>query len=322
MNTCKICFSNKNNKTYVAREMMLGLREEFVYFECSNCGCLQIKDIPKDISKYYPKDYSPFQNLIPSKDSFIKSFLKYHIAKHIILKKNFFGLLLENNKKFRLIKKIGNVNIDFNSKILDVGSASGNILLDLQKYGFKNLIGSDIYIDSDIFYENGVRIYKKDISEIDQQFDFIMLNHSFEHMFDPLSVLTELKRLIKPGKYILIRIPVAGSYAWTKYGINWIALDAPRHIFLHTPKSINILVEKVGLKLERIVYDSTGKQFWGSEQYSKNISLKDDNSYDKNPSNSIFSKSQIKEFNRKAIELNKQQKGDAACFYLSKPDLQ
>ena len=76
MNTCKICFSNKNNKTYVAREMMFGLREEFIYFECSNCGCLQIKDIPKDISKYYPKDYSPFQNLIPSKDNFIKSFLK------------------------------------------------------------------------------------------------------------------------------------------------------------------------------------------------------------------------------------------------------
>ena len=35
--------------------MMFKLKGCFEYFECANCGCLQIKQIPADISKYYPK---------------------------------------------------------------------------------------------------------------------------------------------------------------------------------------------------------------------------------------------------------------------------
>jgi len=32
------------------REMMYGFRDEFIYIECSECGCLQIAEIPEDIS--------------------------------------------------------------------------------------------------------------------------------------------------------------------------------------------------------------------------------------------------------------------------------
>ena len=146
-----------------------------------------------------------------------------------------------------------------------------------------------------------------------------MLNHSFEHMPEPLQVLNKLYLLLNPDKYLLIRIPVAGSYSWRKYGVNWVALDAPRHFFLHTKKSIKILAEKVGFKLVDIIFDSTDYQFWGSEQYLNDIPLRDSRSYYENPNSSIFSKKQIKEFKAKAIELNKNNDGDCACFYLYKP---
>ena len=54
---CPICNNDENNKEFVVKEMQQGLREKFDYVECSNCGCLFIKEVPNDISKYYGINY-------------------------------------------------------------------------------------------------------------------------------------------------------------------------------------------------------------------------------------------------------------------------
>jgi len=55
--SCRICGNDEGNKKYIAKEMMYGFRDEFEYMKCSNCGCLQLVNIPDDLSKYYPNDY-------------------------------------------------------------------------------------------------------------------------------------------------------------------------------------------------------------------------------------------------------------------------
>ena len=67
---------------------------------------------------------------------------------------------------------------------------------------------------------------------MDGQYDFIMLNHVFEHMDDPVETLQKLYQLLKPNSYLLIRTPVMGTYSWNKYQENWMGLDAPRHIII------------------------------------------------------------------------------------------
>ena len=57
MHTCKVCQNSEHNKTFIAREMMFGVRDEFEYFECSNCGCVQIAEVPSNLAKYYPAEY-------------------------------------------------------------------------------------------------------------------------------------------------------------------------------------------------------------------------------------------------------------------------
>ncbi len=186
----------------------------------------------------------------------------------------------------------------------------------MQAEGFTNLIGADPFIKDDILYENGVKVLKKELSEIDQQFDFIMLNHSFEHMPSPLYVIKELYRILKFNRYVLIRVPLVSSFAWREYGVHWVQIDAPRHFFLHTIKSIEILVKQVGFKIADIEFDSHAYQFWGSEQLMRDIPVLDSKSYAINPEASIFSQKQIDEFQAKAIQLNQEKNGDAACFYL------
>ena len=63
---------------------------------------------------------------------------------------------------------------------------------------------------------------------------------------------------------IVIRIPIAGTHAWQTYGVDWVQLDAPRHLFLHTEDGMRSLAAGAGLQVTAVVHDSTAMQFWGS----------------------------------------------------------
>ena len=54
---CRICNFSGDSPVYTVREMMYGLRDEFNYFQCTQCQCLQISEFPSDMSPYYPQDY-------------------------------------------------------------------------------------------------------------------------------------------------------------------------------------------------------------------------------------------------------------------------
>jgi predicted SAM-dependent methyltransferase len=145
-----------------------------------------------------------------------------------------------------------------------------------------------------------------------------MFHHAFEHVPDPLETLVSTARLLVPGGICLIRIPIGGSYAWEHYRTNWVQLDAPRHYFLHTVDSMRLLASRSGLLLDQVIYDSTEFQFWGSEQYQRDIPLYSPQSYKQNPQHSIFTPEQIATFHHQAEELNQQGRGDQAAFYLRK----
>jgi len=147
-----------------------------------------------------------------------------------------------------------------------------------------------------------------------------MFHHSFEHVADPLETLYFVKKLLSPNGTRLIRIPVVDSWAWENYGVNWVQIDAPRHFFLHSQKSMKILAKSAGFKIKEIICDSTEFQFWGSEQYKRDIPLNSENSYSVNPSKSIFSKREIRIFKEKAKKLNSESRGDQVAFYLKKFD--
>lgn len=53
---CKCCSFDGASEVYQVKEMQLGLGEFFNYQLCSSCGCMQLLDIPADLSVYYPSD--------------------------------------------------------------------------------------------------------------------------------------------------------------------------------------------------------------------------------------------------------------------------
>ncbi len=95
-----------------------------------------------------------------------------------------------------------------------------------------------------------------------------------------------------------------------------VQIDAPRHLYLHTETSLQRLADETGFQIEKVLYDATGFQFWGSEQYVQDIPLRSPNSHDENPQGSIFSATQLQEFTARAMELNQKADGEQAAFIL------
>lgn len=317
---CRVCGNRSANRSYRFHEMMFGTGDVFDYFKCGRCGCLQIQKEPEDPAKYYPTCYYAFQSPGRLFDNPIKAFFKHQRSKARLGPINPIRSLLAAVYRppdyFHWFERAG---VTLTSNILDVGCGNGSLLVRLRKDGFVHLTGADPHIARSVVYANGVRLLKKKMDEMEGSFDFIMLHHCFEHMPDPLSVLMHLHRLLPPRRYTLIRIPVAGTWAWRHYGGNWVQLDAPRHMYLHTEASVKILAEKTGFQLSEVVYDSTEFQFWGSEQCLRGIPLRGSHSLAQNRHVSTFTGDELRAFKRRARELNENRDGDQACFFFYRP---
>ncbi len=318
---CRVCGNSENNKEFKIKEMMFGFRDKFAYFECSKCGCLQIAEIPRNIGKYYPSNYYSFNDLPLKKenDNIIKKLLKRKRDEYALFRKGLIGKLVYFKYPHLFFYIIGMAKIRLQSKILDVGCGNGNLLYSLRKIGLKNLLGIDPYIDNDIENDN-IKILKKNIYELNEfdKYDLIMFNHSFEHISDQFQTLIKVHKLLSECGVCLIRMPIKTDYVWNLYGTNWVQIDAPRHFFLHTLKSFELLVKKSGFSIQDIVFDSTEFQFWGSEQYKQNIPLNTENSYSVNPEKSIFAIEQIIKYKKLAKRLNNAGQGNQAAFILKK----
>jgi SAM-dependent methyltransferase len=145
---------------------------------------------------------------------------------------------------------------------------------------------------------------------VEGTFDLIMFHHSLEHISDQQETLRSAARRLHHSGHVLVRIPVVTSHAWQHYRENWVQLDAPRHLFLHSVRSLQLLAAGAGLEIADVRYDSTEFQFVGSERYARGISV--------NAPAHQCSRSELQRFRRLAEKLNARGEGDQAAFYLKK----
>lgn len=317
MYSCRIC-GGRGEKPLIVREMLHGTREQFEYFVCSECRCLQIAEIPANLSLYYPRHYYSFA--IPRESGPLKRAIRSKRLEHFLAPEGYFWGWVNRLSRHRpwWLWWARRVNINLNSRILDVGCGSGKLLVNMSNWGFRALVGVEPHIESSIKFPRGVHIQKGVIGDVEGVFDLIMFHHSLEHMPAPLSALRDTFRLLAPGARALVRIPVADSEAWRTYGADWVQLDAPRHLFLHTRESIRLLADRSGLEVEEVVFDSYEFQFWGSELYRRDIPMHSATGKAVSPE-LVFSKDELDDFAARARELNEQGRGDQACFFLRKP---
>jgi SAM-dependent methyltransferase len=295
--------------------MMFGLREPFSYGECGECDSLQLLTVPGNLGRYYPADYYSLQ-LLPRPRRVVRRLAKRLRAE---------AAVRGHDRIARLIGLgapvpewswwLRHAGVDRRAEICDIGCGNGDQLLGLKDQGFTRLTGADAFIETSTVRE-GVLIHKATPNEVPGTYDMVMLNHSFEHMPEPGKTLASLRRLVRPGGTLMLRIPIAGCAAWRIYGTDWVALDAPRHFHIPSARGMTGLAAGVGLEVRDVVFDSTAMQFWRSEQYRADIPLFDPRSYQVNPRGSMFSPAQLAAWKQQARDLNALNDGDTAAFFL------
>ncbi len=276
ISSCRVCDYQGEAPSYIAREMMFGLKETFDYFQCPRCQTLQIRDVPTDLARFYPENYGAYHAARPVKRAGgIKNLIRIWRNRLYLDRSWIYSIFLSKVFPFYEVVPVffKGLKVDSRTKILDVGCGDGDLLLKLACTGFRSLTGVEPFQKEPVRSFDGVTILNSSLEEMKGQYDFIMLHHVFEHLSDPHAALKTIHRLLSPGGVCLLRIPTVSSYAWKEYGVNWVQLDAPRHLYLFSIESVELLAARYGFEIIEKVWDSTEFQIWGSEQYLRNIPL-------------------------------------------------
>jgi SAM-dependent methyltransferase len=125
------------------------------------------------------------------------------------------GILAMYNYEARRYTFIGNYFRNIKGKLLDVGCCRGG----LRKYINRELdyYGVDVLINN---FENYIRINlnSKILPFKNKQFDAVNCSDVLEHLFYPLEMLKEIKRVLKDDGVVLVSLP-------NDKGLNRIFLD-------------------------------------------------------------------------------------------------
>lgn len=318
---CRICESAGVFESYNVREHMFGYGDTFEYRRCVDCGCLQIVDVPVDLSRYYgPGYYSMGER--PRHGWLVRALIRAR-NRHLVGRLDPLGGWLSRRWYFLALASLRPLKLSREMRILDVGCGGGELLQALQSVGFMHLLGVDPFIVDDIDLGGGVMVKRAELTDLMLEaggkrgaFDLVMFHHSLEHIESPAITLRAACAALVPGGRRVVRIPTVDSYAWRHYGVDWCALDAPRHLVLHSRRSIALLAESCGFEVEAIVDDSTAFQFWGSEQYRRGVSLMRAGCHDILPAPGLFATEELRNFAQRAVEMNRQSDGDQIVVYL------
>ncbi len=250
--SCAACNNTHSNTALSCKSdnKVLKNSEYFDYIHCSHCRSLTLAQIPRNMNEYYQKYHAQYDCL---KRKFKKPFSFIRLMKkYIITNRNFISKLLGCcffiSFEHCAIKALSNTNIKKNSKILDAGCGAGYFVDELTDLGFSNIIGIDKYLIRQQT-TNSSKLFNQELYETKGHFDYIIFNHSFEHLENPIQIAEKCDQLLNQGGTLIIRVPNILSFQFKHLQEAWPGIHAPFHYLLPSIEGIKAIFEKTSLKL-------------------------------------------------------------------------
>ncbi|HYK91620.1 MAG TPA: class I SAM-dependent methyltransferase [Acidobacteriota bacterium] len=142
-------------------------------------------------------------------------------------------------------------------RILDVGCGAGQFLWALDPRCWER-IGVELSGATVDLVRNrlpSLRLIAGDIYSAELQadeFDAITFWHVLEHLPDPEAVLNRAATLLRPNGWLFISLPNLGSIQARLFRKYWYPFDdVPRHLHHFSESSLDLLLERAGMKVQK-----------------------------------------------------------------------
>jgi len=222
--SCLICGSGKNIP-YLTVPDRFNPEEKFQLVKCNGCGFVFLSPRPDEnaIGTYYQNEaYQPHQQ---KATNFGEKIYRWARNRNVSYKRRIIETIVEK----------GN--------LLDYGCGTGEFLLEMQQSGWQTIGYEPAEKAAQIAREYGLQMIRN-ISEIGGKLNVITLWHVLEHVHQANELLDGFHQVLSPDGVLIIAVPNRLSFEAQMYRSNWVAWDAPRHLYHFAPADMARLLDK------------------------------------------------------------------------------
>jgi SAM-dependent methyltransferase len=138
-------------------------------------------------------------------------------------------------------------------RVLDFGAGEGHLVAAFRSLGFvADGVEPSMAGRQQARSRYGVELGHALPPATDERYDLIVLQHSLEHVADPIAVLGELADRLDPLGSMLIEVPNASSFEMLRSSRRRSILDLPVHLYHFTPRTLSAALAAAGLETVRI----------------------------------------------------------------------
>ncbi len=148
--------------------------------------------------------------------------------------------------RFRIIKRFIN-----KGRVLEIGCSNGTFLEIFKNDGW-NTLGIEPSQNYKLAGEAGIRVIHEYFEEArlpKNYFDLVVLNHTLEHMENPLKVLRKVNSVLKKDGIVFVDVPNVGSLLSRIMRDKWPYLLPEEHKWQFTRSSLGEIFERAGFKI-------------------------------------------------------------------------
>lgn len=210
--------------------------EWFSIAECNACSLRFTQDVPdaSSIAPYYRSD-SYISHTNTARGLINRLY-------HLVRKRTLAG-------KRNLVQQATGL---VTGRLLDIGSGTGSFLHEMKRHGWET---TGLEPDAGARQIAGA-LYGVTLDEAGQlyqltpgSFDAVTLWHVLEHVHDLPGYIRQLKALMKDAGKLIIAVPNHTAMDEKVYKEFWAAYDVPRHLYHFSPRSMQVLMQRHGLKI-------------------------------------------------------------------------
>ncbi|MEI8290829.1 MAG: class I SAM-dependent methyltransferase [Verrucomicrobiota bacterium] len=217
---------------------------------CANLGCglgwLDPVAIDADLQYLYENYYTHGENTLHlGSKAKLRSFLfnAYEYAKFI--PSSILGLRQEKQRfPYLFLEDLSP------GHVLDVGCGTGDFLFRMRALGWAVTgVDFDGKAIANAKAKHGFNLLHTDLAGAhfpDNSFDAITMHHVIEHVPEPVALLSEAKRILKPGGRLVVTTPNVQSLGHSILKDCWRGLEPPRHLQIFSLRALSECARQAG----------------------------------------------------------------------------